>query len=328
MAHANATPETDDQTLPLPVKRDLEAAILDWRAHIRHERRLSPHTQKAYDHELIRFVSFVNGHIGHTVSLGNLCTLVTADFRAFLAHLRSDTARPLSNRSVSRALSAIKSFFVYLERNELGTNPAIYNLNSPKIPHAVPKPLNKNDAQSTLDTTETLDERPWVAARDTAVLTLLYGCGLRIAEALSLNCADVANAKLETLRVVGKGNKTRQVPVLAIVNQAIAEYRKLCPYTETPDRALFLGIRGKRLGPRAVQKTMEQARFALGLPKTATPHALRHSFATHLLEAGGDLRIIQELLGHASLSTTQMYTDVNTDHLRSVYTKAHPKAKG
>lgn len=308
-------------------RRNVQAVVLEWHEYLRHERRLSEHTLKAYEHELSRFIDFTQDHLGRSPSLKTLLGLKTADFRAFLSHLRSSNSdRPLKNRSVARALSAIKSFFTYLERHDLGANPALHALNAPKIPHSVPKPLNPQDSQAALDEIELTDERPWVIARDVAILSLLYGCGLRISEALNLNCKDIPQTRFDSMRITGKGNKTRIVPMLPIVADAITDYRTRCPFPETKDRPLFLGIRGKRLGPRQIQKCMQGLRARLGLPETATPHALRHSFATHLLSAGGDLRMIQELLGHASLSTTQMYTDVDTEQLLSVYQKAHPKA--
>ena len=226
---------------------------------------------------------------------------------------------------MGRALSALRSFFRYLDKNDLASNQAIRSVKRPKTPHAVPKPLSPEAALASIDMVDALDVTPWVAARDTAILMLLYGCGLRISEALGMQREDAPLR--DAIRIVGKGNKERVVPVLPVVAESVEAYVGLCPFVMPADGPLFIGVRGKRLNPGVVQRQMRQVRAALGLPDTATPHALRHSFATHLLSSGGDLRSIQELLGHASLSTTQRYTEVNTDQLQRVYRESHPRAK-
>jgi len=332
MVHDSTPPKATPAPLRAPRRKrpGLQHILAAWQDYLRHERKVSPHTSKAYDYELERFLRFLNDHLGAPPGLNDLLELGTLDFRSFLSALRQPdpaTGKELGNRSIARALSAVKSFYRFLERLDMGTNPALHTLSAPRLPHSVPKPLSPEDSQSLLEEAQNNPQHPWIAARDLAVFCLLYGCGLRISEALSLNCADMSDIEDGVLRITGKGGKTRLVPVLTVVQQAVSDYRKKCPFPEEAIRPLFLGARGKRLDPRTVQKRTEQARHRLGLPNTATPHALRHSFATHLLEAGGDLRMIQELLGHASLSTTQMYTDVDTKHLFSVYEKTHPKAK-
>jgi integrase/recombinase XerC len=253
------------------------------------------------------------------------------DFRSFLAHRRN---HGLSNTSVARALSVLRSFFRHLERTGLVTNAAIRSVRSPKLPHSVPKPLGVEAAAAAREQIAFLHEEQWVNARDYAVLTLLYGCGLRISEALGLNHKDIGDLNhadvgsgAASLIIRGKGNKERMVPVLPVVRNAIDAYTALCPFANGREDPLFVGVRGKRLNAGIIQKSMREVRRALGLPESATPHALRHSFATHLLSAGGDLRTIQELLGHASLSTTQRYTEVETGHLLKVYRDAHPRAR-
>jgi len=287
------------------------------------EKNASRHTIEAYARDLSQFGAFMQQHLGDAASLDDLKELRAMDFRAFLADRRKQGAE---SRTLARQLSAIRSFFRYLERNQILANPALSALRAPKRPHAIPKPL---DVKSALAVTGDVDTSPvsWVAARDAAVMTLLYACGLRISEALSL---DRQNAPLEpsqqTLIITGKGGKTRMVPVLPVVHQAIASYLQQCPFDLGPDDPLFIGVKGARLNARNIQLTMQKLRGAFGLSSTATPHALRHSFATHLLSGGADLRAIQELLGHASLSTTQIYTEVDGAHLLKQYAKAHPRA--
>jgi integrase/recombinase XerC len=299
----------------------LAAALDDWLLWLRAEKRMSQHTIAAYRRDVARFLGFLGEHRGDRPDLRDLRELKVADFRSYLAARQRDG---LQASSRARALSAVKSLFRYLDRNGLAENTAIDILNRPKVPRSIPRPLTVPDAVRALEEVETIADEPWVQARDTAVLTLLYGCGLRISEALALNRGDVGEN--DSLRIQGKGNKERMVPALPVVREAIAAYLALCPFPGSKDAPLFLGVRGRRLGPRAVQARMQHLRAALGLPATATPHALRHSFATHLLSSGGDLRSIQELLGHASLATTQRYTEVDSDHLLSVYRRAHPKA--
>jgi integrase/recombinase XerC len=251
----------------------------------------------------------------------DLASLEPADFRAFLADRRNDGA---GSRTLARQLSALRSFYRFLERRGVLSNPALAVLRSPKIAHSVPKPLTAAAASEVIKADAlTGDETPaWIVARDAAVLTLLYGCGLRISEALELTRSD---AEHQPLVITGKGGKTRLVPVLAAAREAVDRYITLCPLALPPGKPLFRGVRGGPLNARNIQLLIARLRGALGLPDTATPHALRHSFATHLLTGGADLRTIQELLGHASLSTTQVYTEVNTAHLLEQYAKAHPR---
>jgi len=304
---------------------EVDRAVNAWFVHLMTERQLAAHTVEAYRRDLSQFLGFLGSHFGAAPALETLLTLSARDVRAFLAARR---AQDVGSRSLSRTLSALRMFYRFLERRGLGKNDAIRAVTLPKLPHSVPKPLTAPKATALMvgagiaqpDATE------WTLARDTAVLTLLYGSGLRISEALSLRVKEAPIKGRDMLRVNGKGNKTRVVPVLPITRQSIENYLKLCPAKLGPDDPLFIGARGKQLSPRIIQLRMAKARAALGLPETATPHALRHSFATHLLGAGADLRAIQELLGHASLSTTQGYTEVDRAHLLKAYERAHPRA--
>ena len=292
-----------------------------WMASLRSERRLSAKTLEAYGRDLGQFAVFLMDHLGSQAAAADLAGLSVADFRGFLARRRATGAQ---SRSLARQLSALRSFYRHAERTGQFRNPAISALQSPKLPHGVPKPLTVEAAAqvSRADGLVTDATPQWVTARDRAVLTLLYACGLRISEALSLTPEQ---ARDNPLSITGKGNKTRIVPVIAAAQAAIAAYIELCPMPLPPNAPLFRGVKGGPLNARNIQLLIERMRGALGLPDTATPHALRHSFATHLLGAGADLRVIQELLGHASLSTTQVYTEVNRSHLLSQYRKAHPR---
>lgn len=304
---------------------DVANAIARWRTWLRSERRYSTHTLTGYDRDLQVFLDFVAQHLGQAPGLDDLGALRTLNFRAYMSRRRSDGLGPAS---LARALSAVRGFYRFCERQDLLTNAAIHGLRTPKQPHGVPKPLTVNEAVGAVEDVAMLSDTPWVQARDVGVLTLLYGCGLRIAEALALN-RDQAPLQ-DSLIVRGKGGKERLVPVLPVVRRAVDAYLELCPYNFSglgAEKPLFLGVRGKRLNQRIVRARMQQLRITLGLPSTATPHALRHSFATHLLAGGGDLRTIQELLGHASLSTTQRYTEVNSEHLLKVYREAQAVAK-
>jgi integrase/recombinase XerC len=298
-----------------------DAAVSLWMDHLRAERRARPKTLEAYERDVRQFVEFLNGHFGEAPTLDTLASLEPADFRAFLANRRNDGA---GSRTLARQLSALRSLYRFFERRGIVSNPALSALRTPKIPHSVPKPLTPSAAREVVKADAlALEETPaWVVARDAAVLTLLYGCGLRISEALTLTPAEACR---DPLVITGKGGKTRIVPVLPAASAAVERYLKLCPMPLPPDKPLFRGIRGGPLNARNVQLLIERLRGALDLPETATPHALRHSFATHLLAGGADLRTIQELLGHASLSTTQVYTEVNTAHLLEQYRKAHPR---
>lgn len=296
-------------------------ALSDWLAHERALNGAAENTIKAYSADVAGFLAFLAQHLEQAPGLGPLARVGLRDMRAWMAHER---ARGVSARSLARALSAVKSFYRWLGERQ-GFDPvAVLSVRAPRFQRKLPRPLSEDSARAVLETVEIQSENPWIAARDTAVVTLLYGCGLRISEALGLTGRDAPLP--EVLRIRGKGDKERLVPVLPAARQAVDRYVQLCPHDITPDSPLFRGARGGALNPRLISQVMERTRLQLGLPASATPHALRHSFATHLLGAGGDLRAIQELLGHASLSTTQAYTAVDSAQLMDVYRKAHPKA--
>lgn len=303
---------------------DVAAEIARWLSYLGAERRMSGKTLEAYERDVGQFLGFLTNHLGHPPSLKHLARLTPADIRAFMAARRADG---LGNRSLMRVLAGARSFARFLERNGKGKVGALAAVRSPKIGRTLPKPLQASAAKRLTDTDLRAGEAraPWVLARDAAVMALLYGAGLRISEALGLTRGSIA-AGQDALTVTGKGNKTRMVPLLPQVSKLIFDYLALCPYEGAADAPLFTGARGGPLSPRIVQLAMARLRGALGLPDTATPHALRHSFATHLLARGGDLRAIQELLGHASLSTTQIYTAVDAERLLDVYASAHPRA--
>ena len=307
-----------------PAKADLQAAVAEWHGWLEHEKRASAHTRAAYRRDLLQFLAFLSGHLGGRAGLKELRRLRTADFRAWLA---ARSAQGLSRTSLARALSVVRGFFRWLARRGLVENAALSGLRTPKVPRAVPKALSAEEALEALELARDLAVEPWIGKRDTAVLALLYGCGLRIGEALALTRAEAPQPGQAALRVTGKGSKQREVPLLPGVVEAVQDYLAACPFALRPKDPLFVGVRGKALGARRIQETLAALRAALGLPATATPHALRHSFATHLLAGGGDLRAIQELLGHASLSTTQRYTEVDAAGLLSVYERAHPRAR-
>jgi integrase/recombinase XerC len=311
-----------DDGSELPLEDGLSNACKDWLAHLRHERGAADLTVTAYERDLRQFLGHLKHHWGHAPTLAGL---VKADARAFRAFLSARRRHGVSSRSLARTMSALRMFFRWLEASGHIKNRAILALSLPRIPHSVPKPLTQEKAAAVIEETRSTTG-DWIAARDTAVLLLLYGAGLRITEALSLRVKDAPTADRDTLLITGKGNKQRLVPVLPVTIAAIARYHTLCPYPRVGDDALFVGEKGGPLSPRIIQLTMARLRDELSLPLTATPHALRHSFATHLLSAGADLRQIQELLGHASLSTTQVYTEVDRDRLLAVYDKAHPRA--
>jgi integrase/recombinase XerC len=297
-----------------------------WLAYLSTERRMSPKTVDAYERDVRQFLAFLCGHLGSRVTLSALSRLKPLDVRAFMAARR---AGGTSGRSLMRMLAGVRSFARFLERNGKGKVGALSAVRTPKLAKALPKPLAIPAAKRITDTDLRAGEarEPWILARDAAVLALLYGSGLRISEALALKRNDIpAPGRGDVITVTGKGNKARMVPVLAQVAKLAAEYVALCPYDLPAEGPLFVGARGGPLSPRIVQLAMARLRGALGLPETATPHALRHSFATHLLARGGDLRAIQELLGHASLSTTQIYTAVDTERLLEVYRSTHPRA--
>jgi integrase/recombinase XerC len=304
---------------------DVAAEITRWLQHLSSERRLSLKTVEAYARDIGQFVSFLAEHLGGAPKLKDLAALAPQDVRAFMAARRADG---LGGRSLMRELAGARSFARFLERDGKGRVAALNAVRTPKIPKSLPKPLAVPSAKRISDTDLRAGENrePWIFTRDAAVMALLYGSGLRISEALGLKRRDVpAPGKGDVITVIGKGNKTRMVPVLRPVLQLIADYVAQCPYDLPDNEPLFVGTRGGPLSPRIIQLTMERLRGALGLPDSATPHALRHSFATHLLSRGGDLRAIQELLGHASLSTTQIYTAVDTERLLDAYKAAHPR---
>lgn len=301
-----------------PAARD---ALETWLTNARALKGTSDNTVAAYQTDVADFVAFMTEYHGDSQGLAALSRIGVTDMRAWMAHLRG---QEISSRSMARKLSAVKSFYRWLSEREGYEPTAVLSARAPKFQKKLPRPLSEDAARAMIDTVELQSTKNWIGLRDAAVVTLLYGCGLRISEALGLVGRDLPLG--EALRIVGKGNKERVVPVLPVARQAVARYVQACPFDLAPDAPVFRGARGGKLNPRLVQKVTEQARMQLGLPATATPHAMRHSFATHLLSAGGDLRAIQELLGHASLSTTQAYTSVDQVHLMRVYEQAHPKA--
>ena len=302
---------------------DLIAARAEWLGALGNEKRLAPLTLAAYERDTRQFLQFLTGHCGGAPGLADIADLRPADLRAFLAWRRREG---VGARSLGRGLAGIRSLLRHLERRGLVSAAGAGALRAPKQPRSLPRPLRADEARRLATADAQLVEEPWVAARDAAVMALLYGCGLRISEALGLTGGEFGARPPASLRITGKGGKQRLVPVLPVVAEAVATYRRLCPYGLDDDRPLFRGVRGGALAAAIVQRAMRRMRTALDLPDDATPHALRHSFATHLLGRGGDLRTIQELLGHASLSTTQIYTDVDTERLLEVYGKAHPRA--
>ncbi|MCB1720702.1 MAG: tyrosine recombinase XerC [Rhodospirillales bacterium] len=340
-----------DETLAL-CAADLTDALRRWQDYLHHEKQLSRHTLRAYNNDLNVFLKFLYEHLGKNPGLNDLSGISIRDFRAWMSRRAMDGA---GNATRARALSGIKNFLSWLDKQGITHNAAINAVRSPKLPHKIPRPLHEKQARNVLESANLLAKEDWIGQRDRALFTLLYGCGLRIDEALSLNLNDMPRDGF--LRVIGKGSKERQVPVIDIVEQALHAYIDLCPFHHTSLRAprlrggqaprsnpdsglprrscaslrnnaqpLFLGQRGGRLNQGVAQKAMRSLRTTLGLPENATPHALRHSFATHLLQNGANLREIQELLGHASLSTTQRYTEVNAEKLLRIYKAAHPRA--
>jgi len=301
---------------------DLESAYMAWCAWLAHERRAAARTQSGYRHDLAAFVAFLAEHEGGAVDLAMLGRVTPRSLRAWLAwRLKEGYAKS----STQRAMAAVRGFLAFLDARFGLHNPALKAMRAPKVQRHLPRPLAVAEVAS-LTAASDPGQPPWIIARDAAVLLVLYGAGLRIGEALSLAPSDLPKEGEATLRVTGKGNKTRLVPLLPVVRQAIHAYVALCPYSLPAAGPLFLGARGSRLQPAIVQKRLRELRRELGLPETATPHSLRHSFATHLLGSGADLRSIQELLGHASLSTTQRYTGVDADGLARLYAQAHPRA--
>ncbi len=309
----------------LPAAPDLAAAAGAWLAHLAHERRLSERTLEAYRRDARQFLAFLAERFGAPPTIADFTDCAPGDLRAFLARRRVEG---VDGRSLQRALSALRSLARQIARESGQTAGALAAVRAPKAARRLPRPLSAADAR-TMTTTAIRDgeaREPWVLARDAAVLALLYGAGLRISEALGIRRADAPVGETEAITVVGKGKKSRSAPTIAPVRKAVEDYLALCPYPLEPDGPLFVGAKGGPLSPRIVQLAMARMRGALGLPDSATPHALRHSFATHLLARGGDLRTIQDLLGHASLSTTQVYTGVDSARLLAAYRSAHPRA--
>ncbi|MCF6432154.1 tyrosine recombinase XerC [Leisingera sp. MMG026] len=305
-------------TLISPACRD---ALQLWLERLGGLEAASANTLAAYHSDVSAFLAFMTEHSGGPQGLGALARITTADMRAWMA---SERGSGTGARSLARKLSAVKTFYRWLAEREGFEPAAVLSARAPKFQKKLPRPLAPDAAKAVLETVELQSQTDWVAARDVAVVTLLYGCGLRISEALNLTGSDAPLPPV--LRILGKGKKERIVPVLPAARDSVDRYLALCPHPQEAQAPLFRGVRGGALNPRQIQGVMARTRAQLGLPATATPHALRHSFATHLLEAGGDLRAIQELLGHASLSTTQAYTAVDTTHLMDVYMRSHPKA--
>ncbi|WP_343031127.1 tyrosine recombinase XerC [Roseospira navarrensis] len=300
----------------------LTAVVTRWRIWLWAERRVSRHTLDAYVRDLAGFLAFLTDHLGGTPGLSDLATLDAADLRAWLAWRGGEG---VGRTAQARGLSTLRGFFRWLDREGLAHNPALAQVRGPRPKPPVPKALAEDEAAEAVKAVRDLEDEGWVGRRDLALVMLLYGAGLRLGEALALNQRDAPDGPAMT--VTGKGRKQRVVPVLPVVQDAVAEYRAACPLALGPDDPLFVGVRGARLNPGVVQRQVRRLREALGLPETATPHALRHSFATHLLGRGGDLRTIQELLGHASLSTTQRYTAVDVARLKRMHADAHPRAR-
>jgi integrase/recombinase XerC len=305
----------------MPAAGDVHAALAAWLSYMAHEQALAANTLEAYTRDLRQLLTWLARSLGHPPTLAELTGLDARQLRAFLAWRRQSR---VASRSLARSLSGLRAFFRWLEAEELAHSRAILQVARPKVGRSLPRPLSIEKAAAVVEGGMAAD-LDWIAARDIAVLLLLYGSGLRISEALGIARRDAPTEGREVLRVAGKGGKERLAPVLPVTRAAVARYLALCPYPLAADGPLFLGAKGGPLRARIVQLVMERLRDVLGLPDTATPHALRHSFATHLLSAGADLRQIQELLGHASLSTTQVYTEVDRERLLAVYDKAHPR---
>ncbi|WP_088344121.1 MULTISPECIES: tyrosine recombinase XerC [Rhodomicrobium] len=315
-----------DEPSVFPAAPDAVAAVRAWLAFLGNERDYADNTLEAYERDVRQFFAFLETRLGAPASLGHLNRLTPQELRGFMAARRASGA---CSRSLSRSISALRAFFRFLERASLLKNRAVLAVALPKVPHSVPKPLTVAKAATVMAESGDAKGRgqeKWIGARDGAAMMLLYGSGLRVSEALGIARRDAPVPPRDIVRVKGKGGKERLVPVLPAIQRAVAHYIALCPFPLPPEGPLFRGAKGGQLSPRILQLLMARMRGALGLPETATPHALRHSFATHLLGNGADLRAIQELLGHASLSTTQIYTDVDREALLRIYDRAHPRA--
>ena len=306
--------------LPFVCSDDLSAALDAWKNWLAHEKNASPHTCRAYQADVAAFLEFLSGHLGQAIAINDLSDVRLADFRSWMSRQTMD-GRAAASRA--RSLSGVRNFLKWMDREGRMHNPAMNLVHAPRLPHKLPRPLSESRAQSLVFTAVSAPGDPWIGLRDRALFGLLYGCGLRIDEALSLNLSD--RPREAVLRVVGKGRKERIVPVLAICEKLLDAYLEKRPGDPSPNAPMFLGARGGRLRQGVAQRAMRTLRKTLGLPETATPHALRHSFATHLLYNGANLREIQELLGHASLSSTQRYTEIDIDALMEIHRQSHPR---
>ncbi len=305
-----------------PLGVDLSRLVVAWDTHLTDGRGLAAKSIEAYGRDLRQLLTWLHTRLQRPVGIDDLARLDAKTVRAFLAARRRSG---LENRSMARALSSLRMFFRWLEETDTLKNRTLRLVQAPRLPHSVPKPLTVERAAAVVDGGMAA-ELDWVAARDTAVLLLLYGSGLRLSEALGLTLKDAPVVGIEVVVITGKGGRQRMVPILPVTQRAVARYLELCPYALADDEPVFRGAKGGPLSPRLIQLAMERMRAALGLPETATPHALRHSFATHLLSSGADLRQIQELLGHSSLSTTQIYTEVDRERLLKAHEMYHPRA--
>ena len=304
------------------MKKHIEDAFTNWLGNLKEVRNLSDNTLISYKHDVKSFLEFINTHTGSEISIKYLNDMKISDFRSFLSYLRN---KDISSTSIARIISSLKSFFNYLLNINLIESTVVQSLRTPKQKKSLPRPISSELAIETIKHAQDMEKEKWIGMRNKSILMLLYGCGLRISEALNLNFEDINEN--DYLIIKGKGNKERMVPLMDYVKNDIENYIHECPKNFMKDDPLFVGKRLDRLSPRIIQYVLEKIRHNLSLPETATPHALRHSFATHLLDSGGDLRTIQELLGHSSLSTTQKYTKVETEKLYDAYSKTHPLAK-
>ena len=304
------------------MKADLEYEYNNWINHLTNIKKLSQNSVISYKNDLSKFLIFFQDYIEKNIGLKDIENIEISEFRSFLTHRRNSE---ISSNSIARNISALKSFFRFLIKNNKIKESSVFNLKSPKLKKSLPRPINVDLVIQVIKQAEEIEDEKWIGLRNKAILLLLYGCGLRISEALSLNHDDIQNE--DHILIKGKGEKERIVPMMPYIKKGIENYLEACPKEIVSGDALFIGKRFSRLSPRIIQYALEKIRTALSLPETATPHALRHSFATHLLDSGGDLRTIQELLGHSSLSTTQKYTKVETSKLLDTYKKTHPLAK-
>ncbi|EJF77860.1 hypothetical protein MCO_00739 [Bartonella sp. DB5-6] len=313
----------DENVFLIPADHAVLSARKNWLDGLIQTRRMATQTVKAYERDTRQFLSFLCQHLGHQPTFNDLTNLRVMDLRAYLAYRRTHN---ISARSLSRGMAGLRSFFNYLSRQGIISVPAAKLVRTPKQPKSLPKPLTIKSALHIVKQENQQENEPWITARNAAVLMLLYGCGMRISEALSLTPEQFSDPQRKSLFIKGKGGKTRLVPLIKIVYETVQNYLKCCPYPLVDNQPMFRGARGGILQPAIIQRAVRNLRASLGLPETATPHTLRHSFASHLLSRGGDLRTIQELLGHACLSTTQAYTHVDTDYLLKIYRKAHPRS--